>query len=620
MRKKIDEYNFPNDLKTMTLKELEHLCVEIREFLIEKVSKTGGHLASNLGAVELTVALHYFFDAPKDKIIWDVGHQSYVHKILTGRAKDFDTLRKFGGLSGFPKTSESEYDTFDTGHSSNSISLAASFAAARNMKGEDNEVVSIIGDGSLTGGLAYEGLNNLGGMKLKSIVILNDNGMSIDKNTGGISKHLGKVRVSKSYYEFKKGLQGTLEKIPGVGTQLCSSISKLKDSIKFSIVDGIMFEKLGFTYLGPIDGHDLDELLYNMTLAKAADGPVIMHIITQKGRGYINAEKNPSKFHGISRFDVATGELLKKSNKISYSRVFGNKIVEIARKNDKIVAVSAAMIDGTGLGKFAKVYKERMFDVGIAEGHAVTFAAGLAKNGYIPFVAIYSTFLQRAYDEIVIDVCLQNLPVIFAIDRAGVVGEDGETHHGLFDITYLKAIPNLVILAPRDGNELEAMMEYAVSLNCPVAIRYPRGDSGNMEIPVLDLEMGAEVIKEGSDVEIWAAGSMTKTAYMCAEMLNDKGISAGVVNARFIQPIDKNRLIESAKRTKYIVTLEDGILEGGFGETVNKIICETKSDVEVVNLGWPKQFIEHGSTRELVAKYKLDKVGVTERICDLLER
>ncbi|MEG0918502.1 MAG: 1-deoxy-D-xylulose-5-phosphate synthase [Anaerovoracaceae bacterium] len=618
MIKNILEYNFPEDLRNMSDDELEFLTIQIREFLLEKVSKTGGHIASNLGAVELTIALHYLFDTPKDKIIWDVGHQTYVHKILTGRANEFDTLRQFKGLSGFPKTSESPYDTFDTGHSSNSISLAASFAKARDLNNENYEIVSVIGDGALTGGISYEGLNNLGGMRLKSIIILNDNGMSIGKNTGGVSRHLGKVRVSKGYYSFKKNSRKVLTQIPGIGDAIYNGAAKLKDLVKFTVVDGIMFEELGFTYLGPIDGHNLKDLIFNLKLAKAADGPVIMHIITKKGKGYRIAEQNPSKFHGLGPFDVNTGNLLNTSKEKTFSSIFGDKIVEIAQKNDKIVAVSAAMIDGTGLRNFADKYHSRMFDVGIAEGHAVTFAAGLAQNGYKPFVAIYSTFLQRAYDQILIDVCLQNLPVIFAIDRAGVVGADGETHHGLFDISYLKHMPNLVVLAPRDGKELEEMMDYAVELNCPVAIRYPRGAATNLKLPLDKMTQEWSVFSKGTEVTIIAAGNMFPIGEQVCSLLKEKNLSTGLINPRTIHPVDIKSLIEVAKHTKNIITIEDGCLVGGFGESVNSILKNT--DVKVYNFAWPNQFIEQGSTDQLRKEYNLDAESIFERICELIER
>ena len=620
MKSNILDYNFPDDLKNMTIEEMELLAIQIREFLVDKVSKTGGHLASNLGAVELTLALHYFFNPPKDKIIWDVGHQSYVHKILTGRAENFDTLRKFNGLSGFPKTCESEYDVYDTGHSSNSISLAAGFATTRDLSGDDNEVIAVIGDGSLTGGLSYEGLNNLGFSKSKAIIILNDNGMSIGQNTGGLSRHLSKVRVSKGYMDFKSGLGHALKKVPAIGDSLYNGVSKFRDHLKYTLVDGVMFEQLGFTYMGPIDGHDLHDLLYNFNLAKASKDSVIMHVVTKKGKGYVNAERNPSKFHGIGAFDKTTGELLSKSNYKSYSSVFGSKLVELAKNNDKILAISAAMVEGTGLKEFFKKYPKRSFDVGIAEEHAVAFAGAAAKNGYKPVVAIYSTFLQRAYDNIIIDVCLQNAPVVFAIDRAGNVGADGETHHGLFDISYLKNIPNLQVLSPANATELEEMLEYAITYDGPVAIRYPRGDDSGMTLPSAEITQEALELSKGKDGQIWAVGNMVQTAIKAAEILKNQGIDVGVTNARWISPIDYKKLEQSASSNKYIFTIEDGITTGGFGESVSAFILNNKLDTKVLNIGWPNKFIDHGSTSELMEKYKLDSQSVSERIKEFIER
>ena len=620
MKSNILDYNFPDDLKKMSVDEMELLAIQIREFLVDKVSKTGGHLASNLGAVELTLALHYFFNPPKDKIIWDVGHQSYVHKILTGRADAFDTLRKFNGLSGFPKTCESEYDVYDTGHSSNSISLAAGFAATRDLSGDDNEIIAVIGDGSLTGGLSYEGLNNLGYSKSKAIIILNDNGMSIGQNTGGLSRHLSKVRVSKGYLDFKSGLGHALKKVPAVGDNLYNGVSKLRDHLKYTLVDGVMFEQLGFTYMGPIDGHDIHDLLYNFKLAKASKDSVIMHIVTKKGKGYGNAERNPSKFHGIGAFDKTTGEVLSKSKYKSYSSVFGDKLVELAEENDKILAISAAMVEGTGLKEFFKKYPKRSFDVGIAEEHAVAFAGAAAKNGYKPVVAIYSTFLQRAYDNIIIDVCLQNAPVVFAIDRAGNVGADGETHHGLFDISYLKNIPNLQVLSPANGKELEEMLQYAISYDGPIAIRYPRGDDGGMTLPDVKVSDGALELSQGKDGQIWAVGNMLKNAIEAAKILETQGIQVGVTNARWISPMDYTKLEKSAEANKYIFTIEDGITKGGFGESVSAFISSKKFDTHVLNIGWPRQFIDHGLTAELMEKYQLDPKNLAERIKEFIER
>lgn len=520
-------HDFPDDLKNMGYDELELLTYEIRDFLVEEVSKTGGHLSSNLGAVELSIALHRTFDAPKDKLIWDVGHQTYVHKILTGRADRFPTMRQLNGMSGFPKSAESPYDTFDTGHSSSSISLGLGMAAARDLAGEDYHVVSIIGDGAMTGGLAFEALNNIGGHNSKLIVVLNDNGMSISHNTGGLSKHLGRLRSSRKYISMKAQIKKGVSRVPLIGEGMVAGMQHARDSIKYAMIDGVIFEELGLKYFGPIDGHDIKEMCETFELAKQTEGPVFIHVITKKGRGYSKAEEKPNVFHGIGPFDMETGELLKKSDKPSYSKVFGNKLADMAKDDERIVAVSAAMLEGTGLDEFQKTYPDRAFDVGIAEGHAVTFSAGLAKAGYRPFVAIYSTFLQRAYDQILEDVCLQNLPVTFCIDRAGIVGADGETHHGIFDISYLKHMPNLTIMAPKDGAELEAMMEFAENADGPCAIRYPRGSAHDTGFPC-DVQYGkAQPLKEGRDVEIWALGAMNSKALEAADILAEKGVSAG---------------------------------------------------------------------------------------------
>lgn len=611
--KKLMDYTFPADLKDMSTKEAELLSYQIREFLVDNISKTGGHLASNLGVVELTVALHKVFNTPEDQLIWDVGHQSYVHKILTGRADQFNTLRQFGGMSGFPKVKESPYDTFDTGHSSTSISIAAGMAAARDLNGDNYHVAAIIGDGSLTGGIAYEALNNVGASHSDVIVILNDNGMSIEPNTGGVSTHLSKLRSSEKYNDFKRKLKTNVSQIPGIGKAAVSGMMHIRDTIKYAMIEGAMFESLGFKYFGPIDGHDFDELIETLEAAKAVDGPVLVHVVTKKGKGYVNAENNPSKFHGTGPFDPETGNALKPSAGPSYSSVFGNKLAQIAEDNDKVVAISAAMLDGTGLGGFAKKYPDRTFDVGIAEGHAVTFAAGMATKGFRPVVAVYSTFLQRAYDQIIEDVALQNLPVIFGIDRAGIVGADGETHHGIFDLSYLNHIPDMTVLAPADKNELEAMMDYAMTLDGPCAIRYPRGAAPETEFA--GKANCSFTVSEGTDVEIWSAGNMLDTAVKTAAMLRVRGINAGVVNARIIKPLDLEALEESASRTKLIVTLEDNVIRGGFGQSV----AAELQDTAVLSLGWPDEFIEHGSSTELYEKFGLDADSITERICNYIE-
>ena len=636
----------PDDIRNMSLRELELLTYEVRAFLLDNISKTGGHLASNLGIVELTVALHKVFNSPTDKLIWDVGHQTYVHKLLTGRSPQFHTLRQFGGLSGFPKVEESVHDSFNTGHSSTSISLAAGFATARDLKKETNHVVAIIGDGALTGGLVYEGLNNLGGSKSKVIIVLNDNEMSISQNTGGVSKHLRKLRMSRTYLDFKKQIKSKLANSP----KLYSKASHLKDSVKYAVVDGkgAFFEELGFSYFGPIDGHNIEDLIEILSLAKDVDTSVVIHAITKKGKGYKNAEMNPGKFHGIEPFDVTTGSPLPKGSFVSYSQVFGETVTKLAQNDERVVAISAAMLEGTGLTKFKEVFPERTFDVGIAEAHAVTFAAGLASQGVKPFVSIYSSFLQRAYDQIISDVCMLNLPVVFAVDRAGNVGSDGETHHGIYDFSYLAHIPNLTVLAPKDEGELEKMIEYAYALNSPCVIRYPKGRAlpntqSNNELSSINNAMSdtkgnmqvvtgkSELISTGSDVEIWAIGSMVSVAEQVVELLRKKGYSVGLTNARFLKPLDESALLDSMKRTKVIVTLEDNVITGGFGSCVADVmksvgIGENSSDTgggfnaKVLKLGWPEQFIEHGSLDELFHKYGLDADSVTERICEFIER
>ena len=619
MRKKLTEYDFPNDLKNMDINELELLSYDIRDFLISNISCTGGHLASNLGAVELSIALHMVFESPSDKIVWDVGHQSYIHKILTGRADKFCTLRKTGGLSGFPRISESPHDIFSTGHGSNSISLVTGLAKARDLNGEKYNTVAVIGDGALSGGLAYEGLNNLGDSGAKAIVILNDNGMSISKSTGGVSKHLSKLRVSKGYYSLKRNVKKASKKIPGIGDNIYSGMEKLRDSLKYVIVNGVIFEEMGFTYIGPLDGHNIEELSMHMELAKNAQGPVLLHIITEKGKGYRNAEVYPGRYHGTGPFDPETGAAVNSSDIPTYSDVFGKKLVELASDDDRIVAVSAAMTEGTGLSEFCSRFPDRTFDVGMAEEHAVSFAAGLAKGGARPFVAIYSTFLQRAYDQIITDVCLQGLPVIFAADRAGNVGADGETHHGMFDISYFSHMPGMTVMAPADGRELEQMMDHALTLATPCVIRYPRGENGDILKERIPLYRGSQIISQGKDAEIWALGSMVKTALEAAEILKKKGIDTGVANVRFVSPADEEKIISSAKKTKHIITLEDNIIKGGFGEKAAALLMKNNIKTKMINMGWPDKFIEHGSAFELYKKYRLDAAGTAERISDLIE-
>lgn len=616
--------DLPKDLKYMDEKQLTLLSYEIRDFLIDKLTKSGGHVASNLGVVELTIALHTIFESPRDKIIWDVGHQSYVHKILTGRAEDFDGLRKFGGMSGFPKREESPHDMFDTGHSSNSISAAMGFATARDLNGEDYNVVAVIGDGALTGGMAYEGLNNAGSANTKMIVVLNDNEMSISKNIGGMSQHLSKLRTSRGYLDFKKQLKKTLKGIPGVGKGLYSGLEHIRDTLKYAVVDGAIFEELGFKYFGPIDGHNIHDLLEALALAKVMEEPVLLHVITKKGKGYRNAEVNPGKFHGIGPFDSETGNVTSSSSNLTYSNIFGNKLVQLAAEDPKIVAISAAMIDGTGLSKFAKTFPDRTFDAGIAEAHAVTFAAGLAVNGFKPVVAIYSTFLQRAYDQIMIDVCMQKLPVIFAIDRGGIVGADGETHHGVFDLSYLSHMPGMTVLAPKDGRELAEMLAYATTLDGPCAIRYPRGEAenkcSNLE-GMAPIDGKLEILKHGKDLNLIAVGNMVSTGLEVCELLRLKGIDVGLANARFIKPLDEESIIKFAEETGRLITLEDNVIDGGFGSKIERLLIENcNKEIKLKAIGWPDQFIEHGSISQLYKKYQLDSEGIVERVCEFLER
>jgi len=604
----------------MSLREMELLALSIREFLLDRVSVTGGHVASNLGVVELTLALHHVFDSPKDKIIWDVGHQSYVHKILTGRAAGFDHLRQFGGMSGFPKAHESSHDVYDTGHSSVSISAAAGMAAARDLRGEDHEVIAVIGDGSLTGGLAYEGLNNIGASRSKVIVILNDNGMSISPNIGGVSRHLGKLRTSRGYLTTKRFIKEHIASIPTIGHNLADGLANIKNDLKYSMLgDGILFEELGFTYFGPVDGHNLRELCDNLNRARNLNEPVLIHVMTKKGKGYQNAEKDPGKFHGIGPFDRTTGALLAKSQGPSWSSLMGQFACSLAEKDSRIVAITAAMGDATGLGPFSAKYPDRFFDVGIAEEHAAAFAAGLAKSGMKPLVAIYSSFLQRAYDQLVEDVCLQNLPVVFLIDRAGCVGADGETHHGMFDLSYLSHIPNMTVLTPKDGNQLQAMMEYALELDGPCAIRYPRGEAvydNNITLTYMGCNLREQT---AGKIDIWAVGSMAGCGAQVCRILNEKGLDAGLVNVTCVKPMDVSQI---SADTRLLVTIEDNTAEGGFGQKLGSWLAQRPAGddgIQVMNFAWPDQFIEHGSVSQLQEKYGLTPEKIAERICEEIE-
>ena len=606
----------PNDIKKLNWDELDVLAAEIREFLVQKVSKTGGHLASNLGVVELTMAMHLAFNLPKDKMVWDVGHQSYTHKILTGRKEGFDTLRQYGGMSGFPKRNESDCDSFDTGHSTTSISAGLGYVEAREILGDDYRVVSVIGDGSLTGGMAFEAFNNAARLKSNYVIVLNDNNMSISENVGGLSTYLDNIRTAKFYNELKKGVVNSLNKVPVVGENIVSSIRKTKNSIKRLLVPGMLFEDMGLTYLGPVDGHDLKALYKTLKEAQRMNGAVLVHVMTKKGKGYAPAEQNPAKFHGIGAFDMATGKVLAEKKTDSYTDVFSGIMEKLGGKESKLVAITAAMKDGTGLCKFQQKYPERFFDVGIAEEHAVTFAAGLAAAGMKPVFAVYSAFLQRGYDQIVHDVCMQRLPVIFAIDRAGLVGNDGETHQGVYDIAYLNHIPNMTLLSPKNRWEFADMMEFAVAHNGPVAIRYPRGTvyEGMEEFRAPILLGKSEVIYKESDIAILSVGHMMETAEQVWKNLKEKGYNCSLINSRFVKPMDTEVLRELAENHKLFVTIEDGVLSGGYGMSVRNYVAEQKLDVTVLANGIPDQYIEHGSISQLRKVIGLDADSIVEKI------
>jgi 1-deoxy-D-xylulose-5-phosphate synthase len=617
----LDRINSPEDLKQLKEKELKQLSGEVREYIINTVSETGGHLASNLGVVELSIALHKVFDSPQDKIIWDVGHQAYIHKLLTGRKEQLKTIRKYGGLSGFPKRSESQHDIFETGHSSTSISAALGIAKARDLSDDDYNVIAVIGDGSLTGGMAFEALNHAGDFPTKLIVILNDNNMSISDNIGGMANYLSKIRTVPAYFKFKARVGSVLKKIPLLGSPIFNSAEKLKNWFKYLLVPGIIFEELGFKYLGPIDGHDIHNLEYVLKRAKSYNGyPVFIHVITTKGKGYEKAENAPEKYHGVNPFDIESGESKKSSSGRSYSNVFGDWISEAALKDKRVAAVTAAMPDGTGLTKFSRQHKDRFFDVGIAEQHAVTFSAGLAVGGYKPYFAVYSTFLQRAYDQIAHDVCMQNLPVTFAIDRAGIVGADGETHHGVFDIAYLRPMPNITIMSPKDGKEMEQMLDFTLQLDSPCAIRYPRGTEHNFDECNNPIKLGkSEVLLQGSEAAIIAEGKMVRTAYLACQQLKEKGYTLTLINARFIKPLDEEMLIETAQKYKTIFTLEDGILSGGMGSGILEFFDKKNIHANVKVIAYDDKFITHGETEELHKIHEMDAEGIAVRIQRTLE-
>ena len=605
-----------NDIKKLNWDEIDVLATEIRQFLIEHVSKTGGHLASNLGVVELTIAMHLAYSLPKDKMIWDVGHQSYTHKILTGRKEGFDHLRQFGGMSGFPKRKESNCDAFDTGHSSTSISAGLGYVAARDITGDDYRVVSVIGDGSLTGGMAFEALNNAAQLKSNYTIILNDNNMSISENVGGMSMYLDELRTADFYNNLKKGVTSTLEKIPGIGQHMVSGIRKTKNSIKQLFIPGMLFEDMGITYLGPIDGHDVKKLYRALKEAQKMDHAVLVHVLTNKGQGYVPAEKAPSKFHGVSPFDVKTGKVLESKTADTYTDVFADVLCELGKEEPKLVAITAAMKDGTGLSKFQKVFPNRFFDVGIAEGHAVTFAAGLAAAGMKPVFSVYSAFLQRGYDQIVHDVCMQNLPVIFAIDRAGLVGSDGETHQGVYDIAFLSHIPNMTILAPKNKQELKEMFRFAVKYNGPIAIRYPRGTAyeGLAEYNV-PIEYGkSEWIHKESEIAILSVGHMMETAEKVWACLKEKGYSCSLINSRFLKPIDGEMLSDVAVGHHTLVILEESIFSGGYGASVMNYICEQNLDLQVMPFGIKDTYVGHGNIEQLRKSIALDVDSIVHKI------
>lgn len=605
-----------NDIKKLNGQELSVLADEIRTFLIEKISVTGGHLASNLGVVELTMAMHLAFDLPQDRMIWDVGHQAYTHKLLTGRKAGFDDLRKHGGMSGFPKRKESDCDAFDTGHSSTSISAGLGYVEAREILGEKHHVISVIGDGSLTGGMAYEALNNASHLNSNFIIVLNDNNMSISQNVGGMSKYLDSLRTADAYTGLKKGVESALKQVPVAGKPLVSHLKKTKSSIKQLFVPGMFFEDMGITYLGPIDGHDIKALYRTFEEAKKLNNAVLVHVITKKGKGYLPAEEFPSKFHGTGPFAIETGESLEKKERDTYTDVFGKVMCDLAAKDSKVVAITAAMSDGTGLSEFSRRYKKRFFDVGIAEEHAVTFAAGLAAGGLKPVFAVYSSFLQRAYDQLIHDVALQNLPVVFAVDRAGIVGNDGETHQGIFDLSFLSSIPNMTIISPKNRWELADMIRYAIQYEAPIAIRYPRGTAytGLKEYRKPIAFKTSETIYEEDGIAIFSVGHMMEVAEKVRERLKATGYNCSLINSRFVKPIDEHILEEMAEEHTLFVTIEENVLSGGYGEKVQDYVMEQQLSVEVLKIGVPDEYVEHGNIDVLRKEIMLDEESIVKQI------
>ncbi|HIS56180.1 MAG: 1-deoxy-D-xylulose-5-phosphate synthase [Lachnospiraceae bacterium] len=612
----LEKINHPNDIKNLQPQEWPELAKDIREFLIEKISVTGGHLASNLGVVELTMALHLAFDLPKDKIIWDVGHQAYTHKLLSGRKDGFDKLRQSGGLSGFPKRKESDFDSFDTGHSSTSISAGLGMVYARELSGEDYYVVSVIGDGAMTGGMAYEALNNAAQLKKNFIIILNDNQMSISENVGGMSSYLGKLRADEGYNNLKQEISDTLLRIPVIGDPLVKRISKTKDTIKQMVIPGMLFENLGITYLGPVDGHDMDQLMKFLAAAKKMKRSVIVHVKTKKGKGYEPAELNPCRFHGVEPFHISTGLPKVPKKHATYTDIFARMMCNLAEKDSRIVGISAAMPEGTGMTRFSKLYPSRFFDVGIAEEHAITFAAGLATGGMKPIVAIYSSFLQRAYDQILHDVCIQDLPVILAVDRAGLVGADGETHQGIFDLSYLTSMPNMCVFAPKNKYEMMDAFDFAAGYDHPIAIRYPRGTvyKGLREYRE-PISLGkSEVLVKGKKIALLALGTMVQTAMEVREILEEKGYASTVVNMRFAQPWDKEIVDELAADHDLFVTMEENVLGGGVGERIAAHISEKGYRAKTIPVGIPNVYVEHGNVEALKELLGMDAKSIAGRI------
>lgn len=605
----------PNDIKTIPPDKYDELAQEIREFLINKISVTGGHLGSNLGAVELTMALHLVANLPQDKIIWDVGHQSYTHKLLTGRREGFETLRKYGGMSGFPKRKESLCDSFDTGHSSTSVSAGLGLVKARDLRGEDHSVYAVIGDGALTGGMAYEALNNAARLDTNYVIILNDNNMSIAENVGGMSKYLRKIRTAEAYKDFKIGLENTLNKMPK-GEQLVDTLKRYKSGVKQLVVPGMFFEDMGITYLGPVDGHDIKAMVRMIKEARKLPKCVLVHVITKKGKGYLPAERHPARFHGAEPFDIETGLPSRNRKKSNYTDVFSTVMTKLGARNEDVVAITAAMPDGTGLKRFSNMYPDRFYDVGIAEEHAVTFAAGLAAGGLRPIVAVYSSFLQRAYDQVLHDVCIQNLPVVFAIDRAGLVGADGETHQGIFDISYLSSVPNMTIMAPKNKWELSDMMKFAVKFESPIAIRYPRGEAyDGLKDFRAPIEFGrSEVIYEENDIALFALGSMVRTAEEVRTILKEKGYPVSLVNARFAKPIDTEVLEQMCKNHSLIVTLEENVASGGYGEKVRDYIFDNRLDCDVEIIALPDDYVEHGNVDILKQEVGIDTDSIVKKV------